>query len=83
MDGPFEDIKDVVDLRLDKVSERPSTEQLDENGTARQMGDPVHSHEHHKHPLHDSDGREKLSEGDVEEEPLYVSGAPSIYELLH
>ncbi|KZP11098.1 MFS general substrate transporter [Athelia psychrophila] len=74
MDGlmvrSFEDLKDVVDFRLDKAS-RPSAEQLDES-TARQLGDLVHSHEHHEHLRYGSDDPEKLSKGDVEEEPLYV-----------
>lgn len=44
-DGLFEDVKDIVDLRLEKTS-RSSSEQLDES-TTRQMCDLVHSHEHH------------------------------------
>lgn len=83
MDGlaikSFEDVKDVVDFRLEKAS-RPSAEQLDEI-TARQLGDLVHGHGHHEHPHHGSDDPEKLSKGVVEEEPIYVSGAPSMHAL--
>lgn len=85
MDGlaikSIEDVNDVVDFRLDKAS-RPSAEQLDESA-ARQLGDLAHGHKRHEHPHHVNDDPEKLSEGALEEEPLYVSGSPSMYTLSH
>lgn len=72
----LEDVKDVVDFRLDKAS-RPSAEQLDES-TGRQLGDLIHGHEHHEHPHNGSNDSEKTPKDEVEEEPLYVSGAPKL-----
>ncbi|KZP26754.1 MFS general substrate transporter [Athelia psychrophila] len=68
----FEDVKDIVDFRLDKAS-RPSAEQLDES-TGRQLGDLIHGHEHREHPNNGSGDPEKTSKDEIEdpEEPLYV-----------
>ena len=71
----FEDVRDVVDFRLDKAS-RPSAEQLDET-FGQQLGDLVHGHEHHEQ-LGGSDPEKASDDKVASQEPLYVSNPRGI-----